>query len=176
MLPRSAYPSLIALLSFAVGCEVIYSENNNSSDGDNDYYEEPISTRSKRYSPALDVSNKFLEHMTNERFSDALSLFNKSAKGDSAPNHMKLFRDMLVEEYGYIVEYKPMQWGFTSRMEAGEDVLYSIKIVIREKSEVFYIFRFIDDGMYEEISRLQIEPRLHGARIIESVESILDEN
>jgi hypothetical protein len=61
-------------------------------------------------------------------------------------------------------------------MEAGEDVLYSIKIVIREKSEVFYIFRFIDDGMYEEISKLQIEPRLHGARIIESVESILDEN
>lgn len=67
-----AYGSAIVALLFLSGCEFTYT--NNSSKGDNEYFEEPLSDSSEKYRAALEVSNEVVDALVDGRFSSVRGL------------------------------------------------------------------------------------------------------
>ena len=86
---------------------------------------------------------------------------------------LKALREQVFDAWGPVVEYKPMQWGFATGFENGEDVIYSTKIVVHEDSSGFYILAFPDDGAYREILGFNIRPRNGNERVTEALEAVL---
>jgi len=156
---------LFLALAFVCGCEANLHGTHNSSQGDNDYFEEPISGFSKKYSAALETSNKFVELLSEGRLIDAHSLFDpRLQEAVSEEQLQSLYDTQVLEHFGSIVEYKPMQWGF-SRYSKLENIVVSTKIVIHEKTGAFYVLNFEDNGIYDRIIGFSITPRSDGERV-----------
>lgn len=154
-------------LALVSGCEANLHGTINSSQGDNDYYEEPISEYAKKYSAALVTSNKFVELLSEGRLVDAHGLFHPRLKEVVSEEQFRsLYDAQVLEKFGSIIEYKPMQWGFTVHSKL-ENVVVSTKIVIHENSEAFYTLNFEDNGIYDHIIGFNITPRSGGERVVQ---------
>ena len=165
---------MIAVLGLAA-CGMEFTEKNNSSLGDDDYFEEPISDRSKRFTPALETSNLFVERFSDGQLSEARELFDEGLRDAVTLEDLASLHSQVLTNFGEFVEFKPMQWGFTSLREENQKVVYSTKIVIHEDSGAFYILRFQENSGYKTISGLHIQPRVGNQAIIETVDMLLSQ-
>jgi hypothetical protein len=161
--------SLLIIALFSVGaiagCEANVYGTNNSSLGDNDYFEEPISERSKKYTGVLETSNKFIESFANGQLDDAYELLDPRLQDVVSVQKFEQMHETIRTDFGPLVEYKPMQWGFSTNSKLKNTVV-SIKIVIHERSETFYILNFEDNGKYQRIIGFNITPRASGERVV----------
>ena len=156
-----------------VACDPEFIVKNNSSQGGDDYFEEPISDRSKRFALALETSNLFVERFADGQIAEARELFDQSLSDAVTLADLASLHSEVITNFGEFVESKPMQWGFTSLREGDQDVVYSTKIVIHENSGTFYILRFLMDSGYKTINGLHIQPRVGNQRVIETVDMYL---
>ncbi|MDH5620275.1 MAG: hypothetical protein OEZ11_16810, partial [Gammaproteobacteria bacterium] len=124
-------------LTLVGGCDVNLHGTHNSSQGDNDYFEEPITERSIKYSGALETSNLFVDSFAKGQLSDARSLLDPRLQAAVSEQEFASLHQKVQENFGSFVEYKPMQWGFTTTSRLPNTVV-STKIVIHEGSETFY--------------------------------------
>ena len=169
-----ASTALVILISvFLVGCESEYRISNNSSQGDNDYFEEPISDRSEKYSQALNVSNQFVERFVNGELEAVHELMDPRLREKAPIETLQEMRETVVSNFGRMVEFKPMQWGFATH-SSFENVVISVKIVIHEKSEAFYVLKFEDDGRYSRIIGFNNWPRNAGASVSHAFDRFFD--
>jgi hypothetical protein len=168
---RSSFLLTVGLIApvLIAGCELSVDGTNNSSLGDNDYYEEPISERSEKYATALDISNKFIEFLVDGQLTNAHGLFDSRRQEVlSIEDFEKTYREIL-SDFGPFVEYKPMQWGFSTNLKL-ENIVVSIKIVGHEKSETFYVLNFEDNGIYDRIIGFSITARSEGERVAQAAD------
>lgn len=143
------------------GCEGSIHGTNYSSQGGNDYFEEPISESSRKFSAALETSNQFIESLSEGRFADAHSLMDTRLQKILSEDDLQSLHAQVLEKFGLFVEYKPMQWGFSTNSKL-EDIVVSIKIVVHENSETYYVLNFEDNGIYDRIVAFNILPRSDG--------------
>ena len=142
---------LAALVLSAPGCEIRFDSSHRSGPLNDDYVGEPLTDGVKQYEHALDVCNDFVRRLKKGEFEAieadlcAPSLREALGTGKLAA----LDRD-LVAHHGAMKTYKPLQWGFASRVEAGRKLLYSVKIVEYERGKIRFTFVFDDDGKYEK--------------------------
>jgi len=157
----------LTLLSLLVACETNVSSTNNSSQGDNDYFEEPISDRSRKYLPALDISNAFVEYFAQGQLAEARELFDPRLQAIISKEQLQSAHARVLENFGPLLEYKPMQWGFGTH-SSKPNVLVSVKIAIHQSSETFYVVTFEDDGIYDKIIAFNIYARSAGERVAQA--------
>ena len=159
--PSSISGLFLILLSgfFVSGCEFDSHISVNSSEGDNDYFEEPLTARSEKFSPALEISNKFIDLFSSGQLDEARGLFDEEFSQTVSPEDLRSIRQQVLDGFGPMTEYLPMQWGFSTLTEDGEKVVYSTKIVVHEKAAAFYIFAFADDEKYDRIYGLNVRRR-----------------
>ncbi len=149
----------VALIFVAIfGCELDVRTTDNAGINGRDYSEEPISEKSKKYSMALETSNRFIEFLAGGRTADARSLLDLRLGKEVSETQLHSMYDQVVKNFGPYLEHKPMQWGFTTDSEL-KGIVISTKIVIHRDSEVFYIFNFEADGSYRRIVSFNITPR-----------------
>lgn len=166
--------SILATICFCLlvsGCE--FSVSGNSSQGENDYFEEPLSDVVKKYEPALQTSNVFVARFQDNKIDEMYEDFSGSLKERVSIEALQETRDGAIDAVGDVIEFLPQQWAFKTGEEDGEDILYSTKIVVHERAEFYYILAFADDGQYEKVDGIKIHPRKGNERIIEAVNSIL---
>jgi hypothetical protein len=149
------------------GCEANFQGTNNSSQGDNDYFEEPLSSHSKKYSAALETSNDFVQSLSEGRLTDARDLLDPRLQAIVTEDDFRSMYAQVLRNFGPFVEYKPMQWGF-SKSARLENVVVSIKIVVHKNTETFYILNFEDNGIYDRIIAFRIVPRSDGERVFQA--------
>jgi hypothetical protein len=119
---------------------------------DDDYVEEPISARSKKYENALLVSNAVLDKARGGEYRTIYDeFFDARLKSILDEPKFAAMMKQIEGHVGPIKRYKPMQWGFIPRNEAGEKFLYSVKIVEHERGMIRYLFVFADDGHYGKL-------------------------
>lgn len=161
--------AIVASLSTVLcACEASYYISNNSSQGDNDYFEEPISERSKKYASALDTSNRFIEHFTSGDMQAVRELMDPRLRQKAPVEALQSMYENVDSHYGSLVEFKPLQWGFATHTDF-ENVLVSVKIVLYDKGQAFYTFKFEDNGVYNQIIGFKIWPRENNATVNEAV-------
>ena len=159
---------LTALAICLTGCEMDYSVSNNSSKGDNDYFEETISERSAKYSRALDTSNKFVEHFSSGDLEAVIALMDPRLREKAPLDTLQNMREVVLTNFGPLVEFKPMQWSFATHTNV-ENVVICTKIVIHAKSETFYVLKFEDNGKYDRIMGFNIWSRENDAPVSQAV-------
>lgn len=152
------------VLTLVGGCEVNLHGTHNSSQGENDYFEEPITERSIKYSAALETSNSFIHSFAKGQLADARGFLDPRLQEVVSEQEFASLHEQVQANFGSFVEYKPMQWGFTTTSQLPNTVV-STKIVIHENSETFYVFNFEDDGVYDHIIGFNITPRADGERV-----------
>jgi hypothetical protein len=153
------------------GCE--FSVSGNSSQGENDYFGEPLSNVVKKYESALEASNVFVARFRDNKIDEMYEDLGGSLKEGVSLEEMQETRDGAIEAVGDVIEFLPQQWAFTTGEEDGKGILYSTKIVVHERAELYYILAFADDGKYEKVAGIKIHPRKGNERIMEAVNSIL---
>ncbi len=151
------------------GCEFDFNVSNNSSQGENDYFEEPLSDTSIEYEAALDISNTFVQLVSEGAFGDAHNLFDDELKENVSIEDLRGMRKSIDGAFGPFVEFKTMQWAFESGSENGEDFVYSTKIVVHQKTDAFYIIGFVDDGRYEKIAGISVRQRDGDERVAQAL-------
>lgn len=156
-----------------IGCEADLYVTANSSNEEDDYFEEPVPSKFRRLEPALETSNLFIDLLYGGRIDDLYKTFDQTLRQNVSPDELRTLRQKLLSQFGPVIEYKRSQWGFSSRREIEEDVVYSIKIVVHENSEAFYILRFIDDGNFTKISAFSIQPRRENERVKQAVDRLI---
>ena len=156
--------ALIPVVWLAAACDVNSSSANNSSQGDNDYFEEPISERSEKYSPALETSNAFIEHFSHGQLVEARGLLDPRLQAIISEEQFLALHEQMLNEYGPLLEYKPMQWGFATHTKR-PNVLASVKIAIHQNAEMFYVITFEDDGIYDRIIGFKVRAKGEGERV-----------
>ncbi|MEL7187722.1 MAG: hypothetical protein AAFN50_15005 [Pseudomonadota bacterium] len=169
------FPSLAAMYVCCLvlsACEFTYSGN--SSSGDNDYFEEPLSSIVEKYDPALQSSNMFVSRFRDDQIKALHDSLSAPLKEAVSIEEIRALHDKIINGAGEISEFLPQQWAFRSGVEDGHDVIYSTKIVVHEKTELFYILVFLDDGKYERIHGIKIENRYPGEGVMAGVERILN--
>ena len=149
------------------GCEASIHGTHNSSQGDNDYFEEPISERSEKYSAALETSNRFIESFTEGQLADARAILDQRLQEVVSAEDFEKMHQKIMSDFGSFVEYKPMQWGFSTNSKL-ENILVSIKIVVHESSQTFYVLNFEDDGNYQSIIGFNISPRANNESVAQA--------
>ena len=149
------------------GCDPSFHATNNSSQGDNDYFEEPISERSEKYSAALETSNKFIELFADGQLANARALLDSRLQEVVSDEDFEKMHQKVFSDFGPFLAYKPMQWGFSTNSEL-ENIVVSIKIVVHESSQVFYILNFEDDGSYQNIIGFNISPRANDESVAQA--------
>ena len=172
---RSITIILVMLLS---GCSdsVSYTSRattNNSSQGNLEYFEEPISEKSQKYIAALQLSNEAVDALAEGRFSDVHNLLNDELAATISEERLAEIYTEYCNQSGVYKEHLPMQWGFTWLTEKNEKVVYSTKIVVHENFRVFYHFRFADDGEFARISGLHFKSQLNDETISDSAYSVI---
>ena len=168
-LNRSIVPAFaIVLAALLSACETDYYVSNNSSQGDNDYFEEPISERSEKYAPALELSNQFIEHFSTGDIEAIRQLMDPRLRELAPADTLQTMHETVASHYGPVVEFKPMQWGFATHTKP-DNVLVSVKIVIHANGEAFYVFKFEDDGEYDQIIAFNIWSRDKNAPVSAAV-------
>jgi len=143
---------LAALALLSPGCEFHIDSSHRSGPVNDDYVGEPLTEGVKQYEHALDVCNDFVRRLKKGEFEaieeDLCAPELRKALG--ADGLAPLDKDA-VAHFGAMKSYKPLQWGFASRVETGRKVLYSVKIVEYEHGKIRFTFIFADDGKYEKV-------------------------
>jgi len=158
--------SITVILALISGCDVGVYGTHNSSQGDNDYFEEPISGSSKKYAPALETSNRFIESFAGGQLETALEILDPRLQEAISVEGFEEMHQKILDDFGPMVEFKPMQWGF-SRNSQLENIVVSVKIVIHDKGQTFYILNFADDDSYQRIIGFKIVPRVNNERVMQ---------
>ena len=161
--------SIVLLLS---ACEFDSSWTHNTNQGDNQYFEEPLSDDAQKYSQALETSNAFVESFARGRLEEAKGLLNSNLQAGISEEEFRLLHEQLLENFGPMLEYKPMQWGFATRSET-PNVIASVKIIVHENAETFYVLTFEDDGIYEQILGFRVIEKSGEARIADAASHVL---
>ena len=156
--------ALIPIVWLTAACDLNSSSANNSSQGDNDYFEEPISERSEKYSPALETSNSFIEYLSRGQLVSARGLLDPRLQAIISEEQFLAIHEQVLNEYGPLIEYKPMQWGFGTHTKR-PNVLASVKIAIHQNGETFYVITFEDDGIYDKIIGFKVRAKGEGERV-----------
>lgn len=113
----------------------------------------------KKYERALEVSNAIVRRMSAKEYEAIYDdYFLPELRSIVPKNEFMNSMRRFDSDFGPIVDYKPDQWGFTVRKENGRKVLYSTKIVRREKGFVKYHFVF-QPGSYENLSGFYFKER-----------------
>jgi len=152
------------VLALIAACDTGMSTFNNSSSGDNDYFEEPLSERSEKYANALETSNAFVEALAAGEPEAAYKLLDSRLQASLPSEQFNALSDQIVGTFGPFKEYKKMQWGFGKNSKL-ENIVISIKIVVHEDTETFYILNFEDNGRYRRIIAFNIVPKDDGDRV-----------
>jgi hypothetical protein len=148
------------LLALVAGCDGGVVIANRSGTVNDDYVEEPISNRSKRYENALLVSNAVIDKLRSAEYHAIhQEFFDPQFQATlDEPKFIAMMKQVELH-LGPIKRYKPMQWGFVPRQEAGKNILYSTKIVEHEKGMMNYFFVFTDDGKYQKLAGIHARVR-----------------
>lgn len=162
----------LALALLLAACEASVGSTNNSSQGDNDYFEEPISDGSKKYTPALETSNAFVENFALGKIPEARELFDPRLQAVISEEQLRSAHAQILQNFGPLLEYKSMQWGFGTH-SSNPNVLVSVKIVIHGNSETFYVVTFEDDGLYDRITGFKIYPKGTADRVAQAANRAL---
>ena len=156
------------------GCEFNLNSTHNSSEGDNDYFEESIKEPSIKYRAALETSNRFVEIFSRGEIPMSYELLNDALRKTLSVQDLESVYGEMMGALGPIVEFKPMQWGFSKRMIDGEDVLISTKIVIHKNGGAFYFVIFLDDGVFRRIAGFNIQQRVGNERVVAGISRVFD--
>ena len=145
--------ALLALLLTTIsGCDVSINSAVRSGDLKNDYIEEPLSTFSKKYKNALNVSNLAMKSIQEKDYAYLYkTIFSEELRSQISLAKLEKGIEESFINFGEIKEYKKMQWHFIPRDEEYGSVLYSVKIVKHEKTDVSYVFAFNNDGEFNNI-------------------------
>ncbi len=173
----SSFPPLVSVLVCCLmlsGCE--FSFSGNSSSGDNDYFEEPLSDIVEKYGPALESSNKFVSRFRDAQIDALHADFTDSLKESISIDDTRALHDTVIDAAGQMTEFLPQQWAFKTGEKDGQDVLFSTKIVVHESGELFYVLMFMNDGKYDKVQGIKINTRYSGERVIEGVNRILSQD
>jgi hypothetical protein len=134
------------------GCDVSFNSAIRSGDLQNDYVEEPLSSLAKKYEKALEVSNRAVKSITEENYTHLHKyIFAENLQKEASIEALERGLKENIHKFGAIKEYKEMQWKFIPREEEIGDILYSVKIVKHEKTDVNYVFMFENNGKYHRI-------------------------
>lgn len=134
--------------------------NNRSGTLDDDYVAEPLSKLSKKYENALKVSNEILVKIKAKNYSSIYDVyFDEKLKTMLSKERFETQMLNLEGEYGDLVRFKKMQWGFFTTEENGETFLCSKKIVEHQRTMLKYLFVFRNDGDFYKIVGIQIRER-----------------
>lgn len=150
--------ALIFVSALLSGCEFNVSGTYNSSKDSNEYFEEPLSETVEKYAAALETSNQFVESFGSGDAKRSWSLLHSRLREIVSEDGIAGMQHRTEMDFGSFVEYKPMQWGFSTNSKLANTVV-SIKIVVHEKTQVFYILNFEDDGQYQTILGFNIVQR-----------------
>jgi hypothetical protein len=139
-------------LLILAGCDVSFNSAIRSGDLENDYVEEPLSSLAKKYEKALKVTNKAVKSISEENYTHLHKyIFEKNLQQEISIEALERGFKENINKFGAIKEYKEMQWKFIPREEEIGNILYSVKIVKHEKTDVNYVFMFVNDGKYHRI-------------------------
>ena len=142
--------ALVPISFLFTACEANLNFANNSSQGDNDYFEEPISEGSREYAPALETSNTFIELFASGQLEESRELLDPRLSSIVSDEEFESLHQQLLDMAGPMTEYKPGQWGFgTNSRQPG--VLVSLKITIHERGRIFWILKFEEGGTYDRL-------------------------
>jgi len=175
---RSKYKALLVVFvasSQLAGCETDYTVVQSSSQEGVDYAEEPLTEWSSKYSTALETSNRFIEAFSAGVPGDIRILLDYRLDEDVSDEDLLGLRDKILATYGPIVEYKPSQWGFAVG-PTDDQYMFSVKIVVHEKQQVFYIFRFEANSEYDKLMGFTFRGRASGLRLSDVAKIALDQS
>ena len=140
------------LLTCVTGCDVNFNAAVRSGDLNNDYIEEPLSTFSKKYENALKISNLAVKSIKEKDYSFLYNtIFSEELRSQITLEELEKGIESSLLNFGEIKEYKEIQWSFIPRDEDIGSVVYSVKIVKHEKTDVSYVFMFKNDGEFKNI-------------------------
>ena len=165
---------ICSVSAILMSCEPKMTMTNNSSHGENDYFEEPLSDVSKKFAVALESSNGFVELLIDGDYSALTARAAEPLSTQINEERIKEVVEATFAELGPPLEYKPMQWSFTTRTESGRDVVYSTKIVVHEKTQAYYHFRFDANGDQKKYELFHISGRRGSERIGTAVRRVFD--
>ena len=172
--PRNLSYFLAALAAVFMSCEPNMTVTNNSSEGQNDYFEEPLSEYSERFEVALNSSNELVQLLFDRDYSTFAALAAEPLRAQVDDAKIKELMESIIVQLGPPIEYKPMQWAFTTRSENGRDVVYSTKIVVHEKTQAYYYFKFDVDGDQKKYELFHISGRRGTERIGTAINRVFD--
>jgi len=153
--------SFVLVTAIILGsCSVEINTANRSGTVSDDYIEEPISEKSKKYSAALESSNKLIELIKKKEFQKIHGSFvDDSMKSVLTEQVLENSYTEAVNAMGDIVEYKQNQWGFVPTKNDDLEYVTSYKIVFHEKGRLDYSFSFKLEGDQSKIFRIALKPR-----------------
>ena len=162
-LRRQFLVTLVLWLGFAAvaGCNFFLTTTYRSGTVDDDYVEEPIDGRAKKYENALLMSNAVLDRLrTRPGAAGPADAFEAGVRPFmSHPKFVALMRSTEAE-VGPIKQYKRLQWGFAPTQDDEGKRLISTKLVEHERGMMRYQFVFADDGKYEQFVGFRINKRV----------------
>ena len=174
-MPNGKFRQVVAIIFIVLllsACEIDSGWTHNSIKGDIQYFEEPLSERAQTYSQALETSNAFIESFSSGQLDEAKELFNARLQTDVSQEDLQRLHEQFLEHFGPMLEYKPMQWAFAKRTEK-PDVVASVKIVMHQNSETFYVLTFEDDGKYERILGFRVIAKNEDERVAQAASHVL---
>ncbi len=152
------YTAIIAGTLMLNACDDVaetFEQSMRSGTVSNEYIEAPLSEKAKEYQVALETSNQFLSLWQKKDFQtiyDTLVDADPKVKSVLTVEKLREISDNVVQQYGELVEYKPMQWAFEPKRAKKEYFLFSIKTVKHEKGQLNYLFQFFLDGEYKQLA------------------------
>jgi hypothetical protein len=145
------FSGILALVSSCSG-SIKVATTHRSGPIDDDYVEEPLSAKARRYEHALEVSNAILQKLqAHDSHSVYLERIDSLMKSEVPESTFEGWIRTIDEHFGSLKSFKPMQWGFKVWSENGKDLVSSTKLVEHERGMVRYHFLFADDGKYETL-------------------------
>lgn len=145
-----------------VGCSVQLGVGERSGSVSDDYQESPLNISVQKYEHALLVSNSLIDMLrVGDYHRICQELFDDPLKAAMSEAQLAAADKDIAKHFGAMKGYKPMQWSFAPRVERGQAILDSSKIVEYERGMVRFMFVFRDDGKYEKIAGLHTRER-HG--------------
>ena len=152
--------SVIIIILFTSSCEVSTNVSNRSGTLDDDYVEEPLSARSIKFAPALEISNDFINSIQSGNYDYIYSeLISDGFKEELSKEEFMEMLNTIINLAGQIKMYKQQQWGFFTIKEDGNEYIGSVKIVEHENGILKYLFVFENDGVFKTLVGFNVKDR-----------------
>lgn len=159
LLARSGAALLLALAPLCGGCSDKLPMDHRSGPAADDNVEEPLAEDVKPYENALRVANSVLELV---KAGDTKSVYEQyldpRQQQKATAEQFAGFLKAPTKQYGPMLQFKPMQWGFAHRKGDGMKLLYVTKIVEHANGLLAYHFQFEDDGKYAKLTGVTMLP------------------